>query len=93
MTTERGTFCVVIEKQLITTSCPLPKGVCMWKHRIHGGCTYDAEFANPEPENGKQKYVDPNEYAKRVGLPPIPVDIVNILRQSLVMRVKEELST
>lgn len=82
---ERGTYCAVIERQLITNSCPLPRGTCMWKHRIHGGCTYDEEFA--------ASAADPNEYAKRVGLPPISSDTVNILRASLILRVKKEVST
>jgi hypothetical protein len=91
---ERGTYCVVIESQLITASCPLKKGTCMWKHRIHGGCTYDEEFANPAPDShGNTKYPDPNEYALRVGLPPISPELVNILRNALVTRVKEEVST
>lgn len=38
-----GTFCGVINKQLITSKCPLPKGVCVWKHRSTGYCKYKKE--------------------------------------------------
>ena len=92
----RGTYCGVIERQLITASCPLPKGACMWKHRIHGGCTYDPEIANLSTDSNdvaKRTPLDPNEYAKRVGLPPISESVVNILRASLILRVKKEVST
>jgi hypothetical protein len=36
----QGTFCGVINKQLITAQCPLPKGTCFWKHRSTGYCKY-----------------------------------------------------
>lgn len=36
-----GAYCVVIQKQLITAQCPLPKGSCFWKHRISGQCKYE----------------------------------------------------
>lgn len=36
----RGTFCVVVEQQLIISRCPLPAGSCAWQHRITGFCKY-----------------------------------------------------
>lgn len=81
---ERGTYCIVIDRQLITRSCPLPKGTCMWKHRVHGLCMYSEEFA--------LSTFSANEYAARVGLPIVDPDIVNILKRVLVSRVKEELA-
>lgn len=35
-----GARCIVIEKELITHSCPLPDGECTFKHRITGMCKY-----------------------------------------------------
>lgn len=40
-----GTFCGVINKPLITAQCPLPKGVCFWKHRSTGYCKYQKDAA------------------------------------------------
>ncbi len=37
---KRGTYCVVIQQQLLVASCPLPMGTCFWKHRKTGLCTY-----------------------------------------------------
>jgi hypothetical protein len=84
MTTDRGTFCVVIKEQLAVSYCPLPSGVCMWKHRVHGMCTYSEEFSNTA--------FSPNEYALHVGLSPISGDIVNILKRTVVAKIKDELS-
>jgi hypothetical protein len=82
---QRGTYCVIIEKQLITASCPLAKNTCMWKHRIHGYCTYDEEFANSN--------FTANEFAFHVGLPPIDEPTVEILKRVIVHKIRVEIST
>lgn len=41
-----GTFCVVIQKQLAVSHCPLPKGSCVWKHRRTGLCCYDLNLSD-----------------------------------------------
>lgn len=33
-------YCGVIERELATSSCPLHRGACFWKHRLDGTCTY-----------------------------------------------------
>jgi hypothetical protein len=78
-----GAFCVVIHKQLITSKCPLPKGSCYWKNRLHGQCTYSEEFANSD--------FTANEFAMRVGLPPIDSEVATILKNSLASKIRREL--
>jgi hypothetical protein len=78
---EGGTFCGVIQQQLAVSQCPLPKNTCMWKHRMHGGCVFT------------QTPITSGEYARLVGLPVLPVDVVNIGRRSLKKRLKKELAT
>jgi hypothetical protein len=92
MKVERGTWCVVIEQQLITASCPLPMGGCMWKHQLFGHCTYDQEFAESLTDSKVVK--NPvAEFAAHVGLDPIDPEIVKIIRRSLISVVKKEVST
>lgn len=33
-----GTFCVAIDRQLLVSNCPLPRGSCIWKHAVTGQC-------------------------------------------------------
>lgn len=75
-----GTFCGVIGEQLVVSSCPLPKGTCMWKHRLHGLCMFTADDLTPD------------EFAKRVGLPPLEAPVVNILRSTIQYKIKHELA-
>lgn len=92
MTTERGTWCVVIERQLMTATCPLPKNGCMWKHAVNGRCTYDQEFAESLTDSKLVK--NPvAEFANHVGLGPLDPDIVKIIKRSLISVVKKEIST
>jgi hypothetical protein len=80
----RGTFCVVIGEQLAVSACPLPKGTCMWKHRLHGLCMYSEEFATSS--------FTPNEYAKQVGLPPIDQPMQSLLRRTVLANIKKEIA-
>lgn len=80
----KGTYCKVIEAQLIVASCPLPVGRCMWKHHLHGLCMYSEEFASSE--------FTPQEFAMRVGLRPPNSDEVNILRDRVAASVRESLA-
>lgn len=84
MNEERGTFCIVIQQQLAVAHCPLPRGSCMWKHRLHGLCMYSEEFANGS--------FTPNEYAKRVGLPPIDQPMMSLLKRTVLSNIKKEMS-
>lgn len=76
---ERGTFCGVIQRQLLSATCPLPKGTCMWKHRATGLCEYT------------EKELSPQEFAALVGLPTPSTEVVNSLSQQLQTRLKSEL--
>jgi len=76
----RGTFCIIIEKPLLTTFCPLRDGECMWKHRQHKTCTFDEEFADSEFTSA--------EFASRTGLPVEDSDILDILKNSLFHEIK-----
>jgi hypothetical protein len=78
---EGGTYCGVVGEQLAIRTCPLPKGSCMWKHRLHGSCMFT------------QEPITSHDFARRVGLPVLPVDVVNIVRRSLKHKLKEELAT
>lgn len=82
VTNPRGTFCILIEQQIAISNCPLPRGTCMWKHRISGLCMYDENVES----------LDANAYAALVGLPPINAHLVNILKRSVVAIIKEELA-
>lgn len=83
---DRGTYCGIIEKQIATSVCPLPAGRgCMWKHRETGHCTFDPDFA--------EKLKNPNQFAEKVGLPPVDEEIEAILMNSFRERLKVELQT
>jgi len=77
-------YCCVIERELATSSCPLHRGACFWKHRLDGTCTYS--------ESVGAKTID--DLAKLVGLEiPTPEQVVEIhgrLKNALITkRVKE----
>jgi hypothetical protein len=82
---ERGTYCVMIESRLITAVCPLGPGGCMWRHRVSGICTYDADFA--------EEVSTATEFAARVGLQPVDPEVETIIRRSVTEVLKSELST
>jgi hypothetical protein len=81
---ERGTFCIVVARPLITAFCPLADGQCMWKHRQFRTCTYDEEFASSAFTSA--------EFAARTGLPVEDPDILDILRTTLTHTVKTGLA-
>jgi len=35
-----GANCIVIKQELVVSQCPLPKGVCFFRHRETGFCKY-----------------------------------------------------
>jgi len=41
-----GANCVVLGKELAVACCPLPKGVCVWKHRSTGICRHDPKISD-----------------------------------------------
>jgi len=80
---KKGTYCKVIDDQLVVATCPLPPGRCMWKHHIHGLCMYTDEFASSE--------FTPQEFAARVGMRALNSDEVNILRDRIAQAVRSSL--
>ncbi len=74
-----GTFCVVLQKALAVTNCPLPMGACTWKHRETGQCCYTPDLRNV------------GEIAALVGAPlPTELEVVQI-RADLLRAIKENL--
>jgi|GEM_PF-6369026 len=53
------TFCCVVERELATSSCPLHRGACFWRHRDTGICMYDDDA----------KLLPPEDLAALVGAP------------------------
>jgi hypothetical protein len=80
----RGTYCVVIEKRLAVSQCPLPDGSCIWKHRKTGRCTYSEAFASND--------FTANEFAARVGLPVPDSEALAIIKNSLADKIRHELA-
>ncbi len=76
-----GTFCVVVQKQLVVATCPLPQGACVWKHRQHGQCMADPARAD----------LKVSELANLVGA-PVPDDVeASNIRAALFDAIKENL--
>jgi len=88
MSLELRTFCGVIEKELATPTCPLPKNTCMWCHKETKQCMYDDDIVHPDEEKNRMTTV---EFAQYVGLPTIPTPLVNILKQSLIIHLKKNI--
>lgn len=91
-TSQRGTYCVVIQKQLVVQSCPLPKGSCMWKHRIHGRCMYSDTFGTYNEKTGQHEF-SANDYAKRVGLPPIEGPLLSLLKSTVLHNIRKDITS
>ena len=77
-----GTYCVVIQKQLITTQCPLPKGSCFWKHRISGECKYESNLN-----------LGVHELANRVGASTPSEEKAIKLKDRLLRKIKKSINT
>jgi hypothetical protein len=75
--------CVVINRELITPICPLPKGVCIWKHRVTGYCKYDSAIASDISEK---------DLCDLVGLQLPSEDQLKQLKAKLVATLKAELT-
>lgn len=74
-------FCVVIERRMATSTCPLRKGGCVWRHRKTGLCCYD-------PSAG---VLEVSAIAKLVGAPiPTPEEQAQI-REALLVAAKKEI--
>lgn len=43
------TFCVIIERQLVTKTCPVPEGNCVWRDRKTNYCKYKEELVGCDP--------------------------------------------
>lgn len=76
-----GTFCVIIQRQLAVPNCPLPKGVCVWKHRVTGQCKYDPSLSD----------INIIDLAKLVGLPIPSEDHLLQTKARLLNSIQAEL--
>ncbi|QRE00087.1 hypothetical protein [Burkholderia phage BCSR5] len=75
---KRGVFCGIIKRQLLVATCPLPKGSCVWKHRVTGQCKYT------------EADLTPVQYAELVGAKmPDHSELVQV-RQIVFTEVKKE---
>lgn len=54
-------YCVVVDKELAISHCPLPKGICFFKHRKTGLCSYQPDVTKMTHE----------ELANLVGVIPL----------------------
>ncbi|QBQ74567.1 hypothetical protein BcepSauron_187 [Burkholderia phage BcepSauron] len=83
---EIGTYCAMIDKQLVTSVCPLPAGTgCMWKHRETGRCAYDPSFSDDTE-------LTMNDYALLVGLPTVSEELQPIVIRVVTERLKKEIT-
>ena len=89
--TEKGTFCAVLGKNLLVSVCPLTKGSCMWKHRLHGRCMYSQTFGTYNPKTDTYEFT-PHEFAVRVGLPMLTNENLQILTRNLKEHLNKELA-
>ena len=78
-------FCIVVESYLRNTDgkCPLPNGSCVWKHKVHSGCTYSREFVESEPTI--------QDIALRTGHSTPTSEEVSTIRNSLHSILKQNL--
>ncbi|EMI5828584.1 MULTISPECIES: hypothetical protein [Bacilli] len=85
---ESGTYCGIIEKQLITAICPLRAGRgCMWKHRESGRCMFGTRLADDVDED-----MTMNEYATIVGLPPVDEALQPLMIRIVTERLRQEIT-
>lgn len=70
------TLCGVLGKEILVQVCPLPKGACMWKHRVDGTCAFSTSELTP------------SDFCARVGLEPPTEDVVQALKQEILKAVK-----
>ncbi len=76
-----GTFCVAINRQLVVSNCPLPKGACIWKHNVTGQCKASARHAE----------MTAAELCKVVGQ-PVPTEAeITALHEELKTSIRREL--
>lgn len=75
-------YCIVIQRELEGTKCPIPEAECVWKHRQTGHCKFDPEAVPSTVE----------ELAVLVGAEiPTPEEVEN-LKQAIKTAVIKELS-
>lgn len=43
------TYCVVIERYLVTSTCPVPDANCMWMDKVNKKCKYKEELQGCDP--------------------------------------------
>ena len=67
-----GAYCGVLQQRILVSTCPLPKGQCMWQDRITKVCRYT------------QNELTPVEFAQRVNL-PLPTSAEVELRKTKII--------
>lgn len=78
---EVGTHCVVIDQRILTSTCPLPDGACVWKHVATAQCKYDPSISD----------ISPSDLANLVGRTPPTEAQVTLIRSALFDTIKAEL--
>lgn len=69
-------FCGILNKEIVVSSCPLMDGACMWKHRKTGLCAYTSDELSTEA------------FCERVGIEvPTPQAIID-LRNAIIAATK-----
>lgn len=56
-----GTYCGVIQKRILVSTCPLPKGACMWQDREDKLCRFTHEEMTPAEFCARVHGVPPNQ--------------------------------
>lgn len=64
--------CIVVDRELVSATCPLGQGQCFWAHKQSNLCTWSQHA----PEN-------PVDLAKWVGLEPLTEQAIKDLTQEL----------
>lgn len=73
-----GAYCGVLQQRILVSTCPLPKGQCMWQDRVTKLCRYT------------QDELTPVEFAQRVSLPPPSSGDVELRKTKIIHAVRDE---
>jgi hypothetical protein len=44
----KGSYCIVVDKPLARSACPLKPGTCLWQHTETNGCRYRPDITTVE---------------------------------------------
>ena len=76
-TIEVGTYCGPLQQRILVSTCPLPKGACMWQHRE----TLKCQFTQDE--------LTPGEFCARVGLPSASAGEVELRKTQILQALRD----